>query len=601
MERRHPAGGFEVLLEGVHEIPDYRLRVVYPGDYAVEIDDPYRYGRIVGDFDLYLFGEGNHNTSTTSSARTRCASAAPTACTSRSGPRTPTASASSATSTAGTAAPTRCACSDRAACGRSSSPRRGSGITTSSSCARATATSWSRSIPTGAPSKCRRSPRRSSPGRSTSGTTTSGWRARAAADSWFRRPMAVYEVHLGSWGRIPEEADRYLTYRELADRLIPYVKEMGYTHIELLPVMEHPFSGSWGYQVTGFYAPTSRFGSPDDFRAFVDACHCSGIGVILDWVPGHFPKDAHALARFDGTALYEHADPRQGEHRDWGTLIFNYGRNEVRNFLLANALYWLHEFHVDGLRVDAVASMLYLDYSRNEGEWIPNRYGGRENLDAIDFLRQLNTLTHAEQPGSITIAEESTALPSVSRPTYLGGLGLHLQVEHGVDERHPPVHHQGSDLPPLRPLAPDLLADLRVHRELHPAVLARRSGARQGLDVREDPGRRLAARRDAAHALRADVRAPGQEADVHGARVRTGTRVELRQQPRLAPARVPDPRRAFTRFVKDLNRTYVAERGAARDRLRLHRLPVDRLQRQREQRHLVHPPRPRQPTTWSSR
>ena len=249
-------------------------------------------------------------------------------------------------------------------------------------------------------------------------------RNRASFDSWFHRPMATYEVHLGSWARIPEEGDRYLTYTEIAQRLIPYVKEMGYTHIELLPVMEHPFSGSWGYQVTGFYAPTSRFGRPQDFKAFVDQCHRNGIGVILDWVPGHFPKDAYALAHFDGTALYEHADPRQGEHRDWGTLIFNYGRNEVRNFLTANALYWLAEYHVDGLRVDAVASMLYLDYSRHEGEWVPNRFGGRENLEAIDFIRQLNTLTHAEYPGSLTIAEESTSWPSVSRPTYVGGLGF---------------------------------------------------------------------------------------------------------------------------------------------------------------------------------
>ncbi len=249
-------------------------------------------------------------------------------------------------------------------------------------------------------------------------------RSRDSAGSWFHQPFAVYEVHLGSWGRVPEEGNRYLTYAELADRLIPYVKEMGYTHIELLPVMEHPFSGSWGYQVIGFFAPTSRFGAPEEFKAFVDACHVSGIGVILDWVPGHFPKDAHGLAQFDGTALFEHQDPRQGEHRDWGTLIFNYGRNEVRNFLLSNALFWLQEYHVDGLRVDAVASMLYLDYSRSEGQWIPNRYGGRENLDAIDFLRELNTLTHAEQPGSITVAEESTAWPSVSRPAYVGGLGF---------------------------------------------------------------------------------------------------------------------------------------------------------------------------------
>jgi 1,4-alpha-glucan branching enzyme len=247
---------------------------------------------------------------------------------------------------------------------------------------------------------------------------------RAAANAWLDRPMAIYEVHLGSWARIPEERDRWLTYRELADRLIPYVKEMGYTHIELLPVMEHPFFGSWGYQVTGFFAPSSRYGTPDDFRAFVDACHQNGLAVILDWVPAHFPKDAHGLARFDGTHLYEHADPRQGEHRDWGTLIFNYGRNEVRNFLLANALFWLGEYHLDGLRVDAVASMLYLDFSKQEGDWVPNKYGGTENLEAIDFLRHLNTLTHGEHPGSIMVAEESTSFPGVTRPTHLGGLGF---------------------------------------------------------------------------------------------------------------------------------------------------------------------------------
>ncbi len=246
---------------------------------------------------------------------------------------------------------------------------------------------------------------------------------RPRQNSWLDRPMSVYEVHLGSWARAAD-GKRFLTYRELAERLVPYVRDMGFTHIELLPVMEHPFGGSWGYQVVGFFAPTRRMGDPDDFRAFVDACHRSGIGVLLDWVPGHFPKDAHGLARFDGTALYEHDDPRRGEQQDWGTLIFNYGRNEVRSFLLSSALFWLEQYHLDGLRVDAVASMLYLDYSRAQGQWLPNKYGGRENLEAIDFLRTLNTLTHSEQPGSITAAEESTAWPGVSRPVHLGGLGF---------------------------------------------------------------------------------------------------------------------------------------------------------------------------------
>jgi 1,4-alpha-glucan branching enzyme len=250
------------------------------------------------------------------------------------------------------------------------------------------------------------------------------WLARRAETDWLRSPISIYEVHLGSWRRNPLEDNRALNYLELADELSDYVVDLGFTHIELMPVMEHPFSGSWGYQVTGYFAPTSRFGTPDDYRCFVDRLHRNGIGVILDWVPAHFPRDDWALAQFDGTALYEHADPRIGAHPDWGTLIFNLSRSEVRNFLLSNALYWLKEQHGDALRVDAVASMLYLDYSRKEGEWLPNMFGGRENLEAVDFLKLMNETIYGREPGVFSAAEESTAWPGVSRPTYLGGLGF---------------------------------------------------------------------------------------------------------------------------------------------------------------------------------
>ncbi len=238
------------------------------------------------------------------------------------------------------------------------------------------------------------------------------------------QPVSIYEVHLGSWRLNSFEDNRSLNYLELADELSAYVTDLGFTHVELLPVMAHPFTGSWGYQVTGYFAPSPRFGSPDDFRQFVDRMHERGVGVILDWVPAHFPRDEFALARFDGTALYEHDDPRRGAHPDWGTLVFNYGRHEVRNFLISNALFWLREYHVDGIRVDAVASMLYLDYSRRAGEWIPNQFGGREDLDAVAFLKELNEVMYAHEPGIISAAEESTAWPGVSRPTYLGGLGF---------------------------------------------------------------------------------------------------------------------------------------------------------------------------------
>ena len=275
------------------------------------------------------------------------------------------------------------------------------------------------------------------------------WIKERVKHDWLHEPMSIYEVHLGSWKR--DNLGNFLNYRELAVQLVDYVKQMGFTHIELLPITEHPLDASWGYQTTGYFAPTSRHGTPDDFRFFIDTCHQNDIGIILDWVPAHFPKDSFALARFDGSALYEHEDPRKGEHRDWGTLIYNYGRNEVRNFLLASAIFWLEEFHLDGLRVDAVASMLYLDYSREDGDWVANMYGGNENLEAIHFLRELNEVVHAQHPGTVVMAEESTSWPQVTRPTWTGGLGFSMKWNMGwmhdilayMSENpiHRPYHH----------------------------------------------------------------------------------------------------------------------------------------------------------------
>ena len=258
-----------------------------------------------------------------------------------------------------------------------------------------------------------------------------GWMGARAGHNALDQPISIYEVHPGSWKRNPDAANSWLSYRQLAEQLIPYVKDMGFTHIEFLPVSEHPLDMSWGYQTTGYFAATSRYGTPSDLQYFVDMCHQNGLGVIIDWVPAHFPMDEHGLRYFDGTHLYEHADPRLGEHKDWGTSIFNFGRTEVRNFLTANALFWLDKYHVDGLRVDAVASMLYLDYSRKPGEWIPNKYGGNENLEAVSFIKEFNTLTHGQFPGTLTIAEESTAWPRVSHPVYLGGLGFDLKWNMG--------------------------------------------------------------------------------------------------------------------------------------------------------------------------
>jgi 1,4-alpha-glucan branching enzyme len=424
--RRIPSsdGLFEIVVPGP-AIPDYRFRITFYGGHVLEFDDPYRYGRVLTDFDLHLLGEGTHHRAFEKLGAHRI----------RVGTTTGVhfavwAPAAQRVSVIG----------DFNGWDGRTHPMRLftlSGI-------------WELFIPdlpdgekykfeirTQSGDLLKKSdpfgfafelpPQTASVVRDVSGYQwqDAEWMStRRERGGWMHEPMSIYEVHLGSWARVPEEGSRVLTYRELADRLVPYVKEMGFTHIELLPVMEHPFTGSWGYQVIGFFAPTSRYGPPEDFKYFVDRCHQAGIGVILDWVPGHFPKDAHGLARFDGTALYEHADPRQGEHQDWGTLIFNYGRNEVRNFLLSNALFWLEEYHADGLRVDAVASMLYLDYSRRQGEWVANRFGGRENLEAIDFLRRLNALTHGEHPGTITAAEESTSFPGVSRPVHLGGLGF---------------------------------------------------------------------------------------------------------------------------------------------------------------------------------
>ena len=274
------------------------------------------------------------------------------------------------------------------------------------------------------------------------------WLEKRHETNWLKQPLSFYEVHLGSWRRPGDDPSRWLSYRDLAHQLVDYCKEMGYTHLELLPVSEHPLSASWGYQTVGYYAVTSRYGTPQDFMYFVDLCHQNDIGVVVDWVPAHFPRDGHGLRRFDGTALYEHADPRQGDHRDWGTHIFNYGRHEVRNYLISNALFWFDKYHIDGVRVDAVASMLYLDYSREEGDWLANEYGGRENLHVISFLKELNEQAHLQHPGVLTIAEESTAWPGVSRPTYLGGLGFSLKWNMGwMNDTlrymgHDPVHRK---------------------------------------------------------------------------------------------------------------------------------------------------------------
>ena len=424
LRRVHPGGLFEIVVPSVKRATfDYKLRVGWEDGSSSEIDDPYRYGPVITGFDLHLLGEGTHFQAFNKLGARRITHGI------RDGVHfavwAPNARRVSVVGNFN-------AWDGRVHPMRALRPggyweifipdlptgerykfevagADGSIVLKSDPCGRYF------EIPPDTASIVWDSPGYE--------WNDAEWMAdRRRLDQWKRRPMSIYEVHLGSWQRSPD--GRLHSYREMARRLVSYVKDMGFTHVELLPVMEHPYTGSWGYQVIGFFAPTSRFGTPDDFKFLVDAFHQAGIGVILDWVPGHFPKDQHGLARFDGTALYEHADPRQGEHQDWGTLVFNYGRHEVRSFLLSNALFWLQEFHIDGLRVDAVASMLYLDYSRKAGEWVPNEFGGRENLEAIEFIKQLNILIDHECPGTFMCAEESTSWPGVTRPVHLGGLGF---------------------------------------------------------------------------------------------------------------------------------------------------------------------------------
>ncbi len=434
MRRVHPEGLFEAVFPGESEFFSYRLLVTLPDGLRYEIDDPYRFPPVLSDFDLHLLGEGNHfrlyrklGAHLIEHHGVRGVSFAVWA------PNAERVSVIGAFNQwDGRRHPMR--------------PRGGSGL-------------WEIFIPElqqGELYKFEIKTRymgymavKSDPcaffAEMRPKTASVVWdlnRYHWRDHEWMlqRRhrqnldaPIAIYEVQLGSWKRLPdpEHGQRWLTYRELAEQLVPYVKQMGYTHIELMPITEYPYDGSWGYQTTGYFAPTSRYGTPDDFRHFIDTAHQAGLGVILDWVPSHFPKDGHGLSFFDGTHLYEHADLRKGEHQDWGSLIYNYGRNEVRAFLLSSALFWLDHYHIDGLRVDAVASMLYLDYSRKEGEWIPNEFGGRENLEAVSFLKRFNELTHHEYPDVLTFAEESTAWPAVSRPTYLGGLGFDLKWNMG--------------------------------------------------------------------------------------------------------------------------------------------------------------------------
>ena len=448
----HPAGVFEAVLPRRRTLPRYRLEVSYPDAEPVVVRDAYSFAPSLGELDLHLISEGRHEQLWDAL-----------------GAHPRTLDGTSGTSFAVWAPGARAVSvvGDFNVWNERAHPMRSLGA----------AGVWELFVPEAAAGHAYKFAIRGADGvvrlkadpvalraelPPKTGSVVFEPHHRWADAEWLERrrsvephaaPISIYEVHLGSWRLNTLEGNRSLTYTEQADELADYALDLGFTHVELLPVMEHPFTGSWGYQVTGYYAPTSRYGTPDEFRDFVDRLHARGLGVILDWVPAHFPRDEFALVRFDGTALYEHEDPRRGAHPDWGTLVFNYGRTEVRNFLVANALFWLSQYHADGLRVDAVASMLYLDYSRKAGEWIPNAFGGREDLDAIAFLEQLNEVVHGREPGVIVAAEESTAWPGVSRPTYLGGLGFSFKWNMGWMHdtlayfRHDPAHrsyHHGE-------------------------------------------------------------------------------------------------------------------------------------------------------------
>jgi 1,4-alpha-glucan branching enzyme len=421
----HPGGVFEATIEGAELPLEYRLKVDYGPSGTFELADPYAFGPTLGELDLHLMGEGRHERiyellgshlrEHQGTAGTAFAVWAPAA--------KSVSVVGDFNSWDGRLHPMRTLGSSGVwelflpDCQEGARYKYEVLTQTGEIRLKADPYAFETELPPKTASVVNQSHHQWGP-------AERGWCRQRQETLPLEGPVSIYEVHLGSWRLNSLQDNRSLTYTELADELSAYAKDMGFTHVELLPVMAHPFTGSWGYQVTGYYAPTPNHGSPDEMRRFVERLHENGLGVILDWVPAHFPRDDFALARFDGTALYEHADPRRGAHPDWGTLVFNFGRHEVRNFLISNALFWLREYHVDGIRVDAVASMLYLDYSRNEGEWIPNEFGGREDLDAVSFLKELNEVMYGREPGIISAAEESTAWPGVSRPTYVGGLGF---------------------------------------------------------------------------------------------------------------------------------------------------------------------------------